>query len=727
MVLVGGGSGERAGSILARAAMGACVSRRETCPSASASPVASAIADYAAGAHAEQLEAGRDPAREGLDSPEGEGEVSRASGSRSRSRSGSRSGSRDADADAGALTARLLALKAARDGDDVVARQALEDEDEDEWCSARSGLSAKSWSSDASSHPPDPAPRPDLARDQPRAPRPEDRAVEDVHPDPDPDPDDPHAEAWRELEAATAHLEADAVDRLAAEPDAPDGPDHPRDRDRSGGASAFARLARVSEGMRVLRSVSRAARRAGGTLDLTSFAGTPIRWHAPHSALLTHARAESPLRVVETARGPLGPLGRRRAGGGDAPRRAARAVRLFAQLRESFGTRGSERRRLPPGAASPTSTSTSTTNGVASSSSSGIASSSSTFSSSPPPPALVFPPDARTPEGRMLAIVRAVLADAEPAAHLRKPFNPVLGETARHVLAFVDGDEVRSTLEQVSHHPPITAFDSRGDGFAVAGHFRATPRLAGFRVEVDLAGVRYFVVDVPSDETTVGQNTVGQHPRVTETETETYASDYVGFEWHFLPRMRTCMSASKPYRVVCESTGVAAEIRHGRGTRVHGRVFRFRRRPIEPSGTVPSPTSEPSEDAIFVSDEGVVEETERLFDVSGRHDARVLVRDARSGESGVLYDASVAHAIETRCVASDEVVELSDDDKSSERTWGRVSSAMRSARWDAARREKREVEKRERVDRRNRRREGVAWRPRLFERDDRAGTWRLRD
>ena len=330
-----------------------------------------------------------------------------------------------------------------------------------------------------------------------------------------------------------------------------------------------------------------------------------------------------------------------------------------------------------------------------------------------------------------MAMGRAVVADAEPAAHLRKPFNPVLGETARHVLAFVDGDEVRATLEQVSHHPPITAFDSRGDGFAVAGHFRATPRLAGFRVEVDLAGVRYFVVDVPSDETTVGQNTVGQHPRVTETETETetetYASDYVGFEWHFLPRMRTCMSASKPYRVVCESTGVAAEIRHGRGARVRGRVFRFRRRPMEPSGTVPSPTSEPSEDVIFVSDEGVVEETERLFDVSGCHDARVLVRDARSGESGVLYDASVAHAIETRCVASDEVVELSDDEKSSERTWGRVSSAMRSARWDAARREKRAVETRERVHRRDRRREGVAWRPRLFERDDRAGTWRLRD
>ena len=287
---------------------------------------------------------------------------------------------------------------------DVVARRE-EEEEEDEWCSARSESSSKSWASDASSHPRDPAHRPDLAREQPRAPRPEHRADENVHPDLD--QDDPHAEAWRELEVATAHLEADAVDRLAGESDGLDGPDRPhaRSRDRSGGA--FARLARVGEGMRVLRSVSRAARRAGGTLDLTSFAGTPIRWHAPHSALLTHARAESPLRVVaprdrdRTAHGPLGSFGRRRGGVGDAPRRAARAVRLFAQLRESFGS-GTERR-----------------DGGRTTSAS-------------------FPPDARTPEGRMLAIVRAILADAEPAAHLRKPFNPVLGETARHVLAFAD-------------------------------------------------------------------------------------------------------------------------------------------------------------------------------------------------------------------------------------------------------------------------------------------------
>ena len=60
----------------------------------------------------------------------------------------------------------------------------------------------------------------------------------------------------------------------------------------------------------------------------------------------------------------------------------------------------------------------------------------------------------------MLAVVAAVLADCEPPALFKKPFNPVLGETARHELGFVYGGSVVSVLEQVSHHPPVTAFHS---------------------------------------------------------------------------------------------------------------------------------------------------------------------------------------------------------------------------------------------------------------------------
>ena len=39
----------------------------------------------------------------------------------------------------------------------------------------------------------------------------------------------------------------------------------------------------MGEGMRMFSAVRLALKKAGGVLDLTSFAGTPIKWHAPHS------------------------------------------------------------------------------------------------------------------------------------------------------------------------------------------------------------------------------------------------------------------------------------------------------------------------------------------------------------------------------------------------------------------------------------------------------------
>ena len=191
------------------------------------------------------------------------------------------------------------------------------------------------------------APAPTSPASNPARRDPEHRADENVHPDLD--QDDPHAEAWRELEVATAHLEADAVDRLAGESDGLDGPDRPhaRSRDRSGGA--FARLARVGEGMRVLRSVSRAARRAGGTLDLTSFAGTPIRWHArtPRSSPTPEPRApsaSSPREIETEPRTDHSGRSVDAAAASETRPVARRGPSVFSRNFAEFGTRGSERR-----------------------------------------------------------------------------------------------------------------------------------------------------------------------------------------------------------------------------------------------------------------------------------------------------------------------------------------------------------------------------------------------
>lgn len=46
---------------------------------------------------------------------------------------------------------------------------------------------------------------------------------------------------------------------------------------------------------------------------------------------------------------------------------------------------------------------------------------------------------------------------------LKKPFNPILGETFEYVT-----DKFRFFSEQVSHHPPVTAFDIELEGMKIS-------------------------------------------------------------------------------------------------------------------------------------------------------------------------------------------------------------------------------------------------------------------
>uniref|UniRef100_A0A7S1L794 Oxysterol-binding protein n=1 Tax=Neobodo designis TaxID=312471 RepID=A0A7S1L794_NEODS len=81
-------------------------------------------------------------------------------------------------------------------------------------------------------------------------------------------------------------------------------------------------------------------------------------------------------------------------------------------------------------------------------------------------------PQKDTPEARMLAVVRWYMS----AYHVRpkgtkKPFNPVLGETfsahfkAAETTTCKDG--ITWTAQQVSHHPPVSAFFARDDAGTV--------------------------------------------------------------------------------------------------------------------------------------------------------------------------------------------------------------------------------------------------------------------
>merc|ERR1711990_595120 len=76
-------------------------------------------------------------------------------------------------------------------------------------------------------------------------------------------------------------------------------------------------------------------------------------------------------------------------------------------------------------------------------------------------------------------------------ATMRKPYNPVIGET---MAACEHGDMPRwqALVEQVSHHPPVLAFAyqgcSAGGSFKTTGFSQGKPKWCGNYVEIRMTG-----------------------------------------------------------------------------------------------------------------------------------------------------------------------------------------------------------------------------------------------
>ena len=72
----------------------------------------------------------------------------------------------------------------------------------------------------------------------------------------------------------------------------------------------------------------------------------------------------------------------------------------------------------------------------------------------------------------------------------KKPFNPLLGETFEYEL-----DGIRMLTEQVSHHPPISAFHVEGEDFVAWGHIKLKSKLQTTGLDVTTQGFEYLDID----------------------------------------------------------------------------------------------------------------------------------------------------------------------------------------------------------------------------------------
>lgn len=69
----------------------------------------------------------------------------------------------------------------------------------------------------------------------------------------------------------------------------------------------------------------------------------------------------------------------------------------------------------------------------------------------------------------------------------RKPFNPILGETYEIVQP-----NCRFFSEQVSHHPPLSAFHQEGPGYYTYGNTNVKNHFRGSSLEFKAVGVQHM-------------------------------------------------------------------------------------------------------------------------------------------------------------------------------------------------------------------------------------------
>lgn len=101
------------------------------------------------------------------------------------------------------------------------------------------------------------------------------------------------------------------------------------------------------------------------------------------------------------------------------------------------------------------------------------------------------------PLDRMKAVVKWYLSGFyKKPKGLKKPYNPILGETFRCFWFHPDSESRTFYIaEQVSHHPPISAFyvTNRHDGYAISGSILAKSKFYGNSVSAILDGTAQLV------------------------------------------------------------------------------------------------------------------------------------------------------------------------------------------------------------------------------------------
>ncbi|KAA8522705.1 hypothetical protein F0562_009133 [Nyssa sinensis] len=243
------------------------------------------------------------------------------------------------------------------------------------------------------------------------------------------------------------------------------------------------------------------------------------------------------------------------------------------------------------------------------------------------------------------------------------PYNPILGETHH-----VSRGTLNVLLEQVSHHPPVSALhatDEKDNVEIIWCHY-PVPKFHGTSVDTEVHGKKQLKL------LNKGESYVMNSPKLVIRFFPVPGVDWVG-----------------NVTIRCQETGLEAELCY-RGNSLLGRWANHRA----------------IKGKIFMSSS-----LKTVYEINGHWDRTVTIKDISNGKLRVIYNAKeVLSGLKTPTVKDPKGVWSNE----SAVVWGEVSEGILKKNWEKAREAKIAVEKKERELVRERQAKGETWVPKHF-------------
>ncbi|KAM5317304.1 oxysterol-binding protein-related protein 5 [Glossophaga mutica] len=265
---------------------------------------------------------------------------------------------------------------------------------------------------------------------------------------------------------------------------------------------------------------------------------------------------------------------------------------------------------------------------------------------------------------------------------IKKPYNPILGETFRCSWFHPQTDSLTFYVaEQVSHHPPASAFhvSNRKDGFCISGSVTAKSRFYGNSLSALLDGKARLTF-------------------LRRAEDYTLTMPYAHCKGILYGTMTMELGGS--VAIECQKNNFRAELE-------------FKLKPFFGGST-----------SINQIAGRITSGEEVLAELSGHWDREVFIQEQGRGGAELFWDPSGQvreRRLRRRTVLLEEQEELE-----SERLWQRVTRAIRDGDQHRATQEKFLLEEAQRQRAHERQQSLMPWTPRLFHLDPTTQEWRYR-